>query len=52
MAKEKTTPTYVLVETHKQVGAFAKLKGVGIPEAYEILATEGLKALHIQLPKV
>lgn len=52
MAKEKVTkPTYVYEDTHKVAKAFAGLKGLDIPEAYDLLVTEGLKALHVEFPK-
>jgi len=51
MKKENTKPTYVLEATHKKVKGFAGLKGIDIPEAYDLLVAEGLKALNFQLPR-
>ena len=49
MAKEtvakETVNTYVYDRSHKKVKGFAGLRGVDVPEAYDMLVTEGLKAM-------
>uniref|UniRef100_A0A6M3M4I8 Uncharacterized protein n=1 Tax=viral metagenome TaxID=1070528 RepID=A0A6M3M4I8_9ZZZZ len=44
MAKE-TVNTYVYDRSHKKVKGFAGLRGVDVPDAYEMLVTAGLKAM-------
>ena len=51
MEKENRIKTNILEETHKKVKGFAGLKGIDIPEAYDLLVAEGLKALNFQLPR-
>ena len=45
MAKEVTVNTYVYDRSHKKVKGFAGLRGVDVPDAYEMLVTAGLKAM-------
>lgn len=49
MAKEtvakETVNTYVFDRSHKKVKGFAGLRGVDVPEAYEMLVTAGLKSM-------
>lgn len=45
MAKDATVNTYVYDRSHKKVKGFAGLRGMEVPEAYEMLVMEGLKAL-------
>jgi hypothetical protein len=45
MAKDVTVNTYVYDRSHKQVKGFAGLRGMDVPEAYELLVIEGLKAM-------
>ena len=45
MAKESTVNTYVFDRSHKKVKGFAGLRGVDVPEAYEMLVTAGLKSM-------
>lgn len=49
MAKEtvakETVNTYVYDRSHKKVKGFAGLRGIDVPDAYEMLVTAGLKAM-------
>lgn len=44
-ATKDTKPTYVLTKTHKMAKGFAGIKSLELLEAYDLLVTEGLKAL-------
>jgi len=45
MAKDVTVNTYVYDKSHRQVKGFAGLRGMDVPDAYEMLVIEGLKAM-------
>lgn len=45
MEKDILRNTYVYDSSHRKVKGFAGMRGMDLPEAYDILVNEGLKAL-------
>jgi hypothetical protein len=45
MAKEDLSNTYVYGRTHKKVKGFAGFRSLDLPDAYDLIVNEGLKAL-------
>lgn len=45
MAKDGLIYTYIPENTHKKAKGLAGMRGLDLPEAYELLVQEGLKAL-------
>lgn len=43
--EEKKVNTYVLDSSHRKVKGFAGLRGIDVPDAYDMLVCAGLKAL-------
>ena len=42
---KKVTNTYVYDASHRKVKGFAGLRGIDVPEAYDVLVCAGLKAM-------
>lgn len=43
--KNTFVKTYVFDSSHRKVKGFAGLRGIDVPEAYDMVVTAGLKAL-------